>query len=320
MFHLSHRVLSRTNRFRRAAVPHTPSSAALSSIDQSTTATPPSTSTATATADPSNTDETQDPQVFMDTVGETFEQHERAIAQLLSSKHKPFAVIDNFFPHTTIQALRNEAVRLRDNGNFVTSQSERNGVTYEKHNVEAMQLDGGDQYFDAPRLHEYVVQAARSLPSLLSNGDVELDGTFAANKLAVCLGDGASYDKHLDNSGNGDTRKLTALLYLNQPTWEPSLGGEFRLWYDDEKGEENIVDVAPVGGRLIVFFSDSLVHAVMPTGVRTSEDHRYALTVWLPTAKGVSDIEEDRAKEEKHWGNGSTLANEENGENIVKIW
>lgn len=193
-------------------------------------------------------------------------------------------------------------------------------MTYEKHNVEAMQLDGGDQYFDAPRLHEYVVQAARSLPSLLSNGDVELDGAYAANKLAVCMGDGASYDKHLDNSGNGDTRKLTALLYLNQPTWEPSLGGEFRLWYDDEKGEENIVDVAPVGGRLIVFFLDSLVHAVMPTGVRTSEDHRYALTVWLPTAKGVSDIEEDRAKEEKHWGNGSTLANEENGENIVKIW
>ena len=227
MFHLSHRVLSRTNRFRRAAVPRTPSSA-LSSIDQSTTATTRSTSTTAtataATADPSNTDATQDPQVFMDTVGETFVQHEQAIAQLLSSKHRPFAVIDNFFPRTTIQALRNEAVRLRDNGNFVTSQSERNGVTYEKHNVEAMQLDGGDQYFDAPRLHEYVVQAARSLPSLLSNGDVELDGTFAANKLAVCLGDGASYDKHLDNSGNGDTRKLTALLYLNQPTWEPSLG------------------------------------------------------------------------------------------------
>ena len=55
----------------------------------------------------------------------------------------------------------------------------------------------------APRLHEYVVQAARTLPSLLSNGDIDLDGTFAANKLAVCLGDGASYDKHLDNSGQG---------------------------------------------------------------------------------------------------------------------
>ena len=167
---------------------------------------------------------------------------------------------------------------------------------------------------------------------------------------------------------------MTALLYLNHPTWEPTLGGEFRLWYDDEStGEEKIVDIAPKGGRMIVFFSDSLVHAVMPTGIRTSDgrclfvwcnvdatstfvtvgqylmawitfglvliylcsiclfsfnitrprrstDHRYALTVWLPTAKGVGDIEEDRVKEEKHWGDGSTLANEENEEDVVKIW
>ena len=84
----------------------------------------------------------------MDTVDETFLSHEHTIAQLCSSTSPPFAVIDDFFHPSTIQALRTEAVRLRDNGHFVTSQSERNGVTYEKHNVEAMQLDGGDQYFD----------------------------------------------------------------------------------------------------------------------------------------------------------------------------
>jgi hypothetical protein len=64
----------------------------------------------------------------------------------------------------------------------------------------------------APRLHEYVVQAARTLPSLLSNGDIDLDGTYAANKLAVCLGDGASYDKHLDNSGQGCVSKIKYIL------------------------------------------------------------------------------------------------------------
>ena len=56
------------------------------------------------------------------------------------------------------------------------------------------------------------------------------------------------------------------------------------------------------------------------TRQRRSTDHRYALTVWLPTAKGVGDIEEDRVKEEKHWGDGSTLANEEKEEDVVKIW
>ena len=151
MFHLSRRVLTRINSFRR--VPRTPLSASFSSTDQNTidttiTDTTSTTTTTTNTDDTDTTDDTQDPQVFMDTVDETFLSHEHTIAQLCSSTHPPFAVIDDFFEPSTIHALRTEAVRLRDNGHFVTSQSERNGVTYEKHNVEAMQLDGGDQYFD----------------------------------------------------------------------------------------------------------------------------------------------------------------------------
>jgi hypothetical protein len=155
MFHLSRRVLTRINSFRR--VPRTPLSASFSSTDQSTidttitdTTSPTDTDTddTDTTDDTQDTQDTQDPQVFMDTVDETFLSHEHTIAQLCSSTHPPFAVIDDFFEPSTIHALRTEAVRLRDNGHFVTSQSERNGVTYEKHNVEAMQLDGGDQYFD----------------------------------------------------------------------------------------------------------------------------------------------------------------------------
>ena len=146
MFHLSRRVLTRINSFRR--VPRTPLSASFSSTDQSTNDTTTTDNDDTTTHTTDDTQDTQDPQVFMDTVDETFLSHEHTIAQLCSSTHPPFAVIDDFFEPSTIQALRTEAVRLRDNGHFVTSQSERNGVTYEKHNVEAMQLDGGDQYFD----------------------------------------------------------------------------------------------------------------------------------------------------------------------------
>jgi hypothetical protein len=146
MFHLSRRVLTRINSFRR--VPRTPLSASFSSTDQSTNDTTTTDNDDTTTHTTEDIQDTQDPQVFMDTVDETFLSHEHTIAQLCSSTHPPFAVIDDFFEPSTIHALRTEAVRLRDNGHFVTSQSERNGVTYEKHNVEAMQLDGGDQYFD----------------------------------------------------------------------------------------------------------------------------------------------------------------------------
>lgn len=53
-----------------------------------------------------------------------------------------------------------------------------------------------------------------------------LSGDEQTNKLAVCLGDGSYYDKHIDNLGGsnddsaddlGDRRKLTALLYIQPP-------------------------------------------------------------------------------------------------------
>ena len=255
----------------------------------------------------------QEPQVFMDEIDDAFLKVESDIASILS-KNKSWAVIDNFLPPETIATLRREAILLREKGHFVVSESERHGVKYEKKNVEATELDGGEQYYQAPRLHEYVVQAARTLPSLLSNGDVDLDGTVAANKLAVCLGGGSSYDKHLDNSGRGDTRKLTCLLYLNDSNWKSSLGGNFRLWHEKidastgKVSEVQVVDVVPKGGRMIVFFSDALVHAVMPSEACKEEEHRYALTVWLPTANGIVDIEENKEREERHWGPSSVSA------------
>ena len=114
-----------------------------------------------------------------------FEAEPRLVEGVLGSTK--WAVVDDLFSEDTIRTLRKEAVALRNKGYFQASQSERNGHVYEKNNVEAMQLDGDEQYFVAPRLHEYVVQTARSLPGLLNNGDVDVDGNFAADKLAVCL-------------------------------------------------------------------------------------------------------------------------------------
>ena len=122
-----------------------------------------------------------------------------------------------------------------------------------------------------------------------------------------------------------DTRKLTALLYLN-PDWTPKMGGEFRLWADDGNGKEECVEVEPKGGRLLVFFADSLPHSVMPSHLveetnssvgdivdNDEEDvdnqsHRYAITVWLPSARGVADISFDPEKENRHWGAGAISA------------
>jgi len=104
-----------------------------------------------------------------------------------------------------------------------------------------------------------------------------LSSSVASNKLAVCIGDGSYYDKHYDNSGAGDLRKLTVLLYLN-PNWREELGGCFRLFLPDHfvTRQENsqrqqdtdgffFKDIAPLNDRLLVFWSDRIVHSVLPS-------------------------------------------------------
>eukprot|EP00622_Pseudochattonella_farcimen_P007256 FR743197.1.p2 GENE.FR743197.1~~FR743197.1.p2 ORF type:complete len:139 (+),score=14.88 FR743197.1:29-445(+) len=77
------------------------------------------------------------------------------------------------------------------------------------------------------------------------------------------------FQKHVDNTAR-DGRRLTVLCYLN-PDWDPQDGGKLRVL---ECGS-SAVDVAPVGGRLAIFYADKMPHEVLAaTGMR------HALTVW----------------------------------------
>lgn len=124
-------------------------------------------------------------------------------------------------------------------------------------------------------------------------------------------GEGARFARHIDNT-TGDGRRLTVLAYLN-PAWTPEEGGALRLFTDDkdnnnyytddkekyaddtkgknnkendtdvkddkEKGGEangvHAIDVAPLGGRLAMFYSADIPHEVRPTfGMR------HSITLW----------------------------------------
>ena len=115
------------------------------------------------------------------------------------------------------------------------------------------------------------------------------DGTHT-NKLAVVEVNGAGYAKHVDNvmgAGMGDARKLTAIYYLN-PHWDERVGGALRVWdaevvgagADGPPSSDGAARVAPRGDRLVVFWSDALVHDVEPSHIASSADDRWALTVW----------------------------------------
>ena len=235
----------------------------------------------------------------------------RADEMIAGLQSKGWVTIDNFLGPDVCTVYRSEAVGFYTRDEMTISKSTRwdsktnSVVTYEKHNVFATQLNGGDSYYDGPRLHEYVVSLVKSLVPIISIRFPEacLDPLMASNKLAVCTGDGSYYDKHYDNSGGDDLRKLTVLYYLN-PKWRKDMGGAFRIYeskesstsglstslpnnndfnenpletsaisykdsFDIDKAGMNIetTDISPLGDRLLVFWSDRIVHSVQPSQV-----------------------------------------------------
>ena len=228
-------------------------------------------------------------------------------------------VIDNFLGESLLNSIRSEAISLLPK--MVPSQSTRwdedtqTVVAYEKKGVLSMQIEGGSiGYAASPRLVEYIVALTSNLSTKLNRmlpDAYKLSGQEQTNKLAVCLGDGSYYDKHIDNLGGtsdaGDRRKLTALIYLqppnshdgqstfpNEKVEEDPRGGYFRAFDVPEVGD--VTCIAPRGDRLVVFWSDSLVHDVSPSYAPNGDaDRRFALTTWLIADKDTGEIKETDA-------------------------
>ena len=110
------------------------------------------------------------------------------------------------------------------------------------------------------------------------------------------------YRVHLDNcppkdddlywlwrsSREQSDRKLTSILYLNDSGWEDDgkgsgNGGNLRCYLGCDKGDDSgatakgVQDIAPVGGRLVVFLSQNIPHEVLPTAEKRK---RVALSCW----------------------------------------
>jgi 2OG-Fe(II) oxygenase superfamily len=238
--------------------------------------------------------------------------------------------VDNFLGPQLILAMRAEAESLLAaqphavGTSMVPSQSTRwdeetqSVIAYEKVGVLSTQIEGGPEgYAATPRLVEYVVTLTKHLSEKINAivpDDYKLSCTQQTNKLAVCLGGGSKYDKHIDNlgDGQGDRRKMTALLYLQPPGSHDDTadegendvrGGYFRAYDVPEEGQVKVL--APRGDRLLLFWSDSLVHDVSPSFVQDeANDRRWALTVWFVADEGGKIRGTDAKIEQRHFGHG----------------
>ena len=215
----------------------------------------------------------------------------------------------NFIPHEAVVAMRQQAIELRSLGRYEQSWSERivdgKAVRFDKDGVFACEPDGGD-YFAAPDLITYMAILLQTLPGALNGETTTAEADLSASsfnaKLAVTCPGGSKYPLHIDNPQGlvaGDTRKLTCILYLN-PDYKDGDGGELRLLLDN--GDETLekVDLTPLGGRLLLFWSDEIPHEVLPTAPNGRPDDvsldRYALTVWIPTDSAATAIHSARSK------------------------
>lgn len=82
---------------------------------------------------------------------------------------------------------------------------------------------------------------------------------------------GASYARHVDQLQGRNQRVVTLILYLNEG-WEPSAGGELRLFARDGGAR----DIEPIASRLVGFLTDGREHAVLPT-----REDRMSISGWL---------------------------------------
>jgi hypothetical protein len=145
-----------------------------------------------------------------------------------------------------------------------------------------------------------VLQVMASLPVLLAKPfpKLNLHPSNHGHKLAVSIGKGSKYPKHLDNTlrYGQDNRKLTAIYYMN-PEWDPDNGGALRLFHTHpEEGastNEGYMDVAPTGDRLVLFYSDLMVHEVMPCWDEAATARRYTYTMWLTTENPAQIADEE---------------------------
>eukprot|EP00746_Dinoflagellata_sp_MGD_P036910 gnl/MRDRNA2_/MRDRNA2_188673_c0_seq1.p1 gnl/MRDRNA2_/MRDRNA2_188673_c0~~gnl/MRDRNA2_/MRDRNA2_188673_c0_seq1.p1 ORF type:complete len:303 (+),score=56.54 gnl/MRDRNA2_/MRDRNA2_188673_c0_seq1:109-1017(+) len=96
-------------------------------------------------------------------------------------------------------------------------------------------------------------------------------------------GRGAQFRTHVDNP-EGDGRRITAVYYINVD-WQIEDGATLRAWTSGSASHDELVEIAPVADRLVLFDAEKVYHAVTPN---VSEDltpggkgYRCALTLWF---------------------------------------
>lgn len=191
-----------------------------------------------------------------------------------------FGIIDNFIPESTILKLVDEIDALKDQSLMQDAGTGRTSASSSRTVNKTLR---GDMIYwlaetDASAPQQDYFRHLEAL-RLQLNQQLYL-GLFALESHLALYPAGSGYKKHIDrfatvNDGK-PLRQISSILYLNQD-WKDVDGGHLRL-YKTAENDSEYLDILPIGGRLVVFLSDTFYHEVLPA----SRD-RMSLTGWFLT-------------------------------------
>lgn len=188
-----------------------------------------------------------------------------------------YAVIERFFNETEVQALAQQAQALKTQGllhKASTGQSKTLTLASELRGDFIHWLETESQH-QAEQLYLKAMSALQqALNQAFFLGLFELESHFAIYPA------GAGYQKHLDQFIGKQERKISAILYLNQD-WQAEDGGQLRV-YLDNNDDSKTLDIAPTGGKLVVFVSSDFLHEVLP-----AKRERISITGWFRTRSAI---------------------------------
>jgi SM-20-related protein len=199
-----------------------------------------------------------------------------------------FCVMDNFISSANVLALSNEINVLHDGDKM------HQAGTGQKLIAVNSSLRGDSIYW----LNEAVASIAQQvyfeqMEALRVGLNQHLYlGLFSLESHLALYPIGAGYKKHIDRFRSANEslkvdvaiRQISCILYLND-NWLESDGGHLRLYINTLAATENspatlasAINIAPMGGRLVMFLSDTFYHEVLP-----ATRDRKSLTGWFLT-------------------------------------
>ncbi|MBB6327429.1 SM-20-related protein [Algoriphagus iocasae] len=197
-----------------------------------------------------------------------------SISERIASEvyEKSYAIVDDFISEELRVSLLKEQSELLEAGKFrmaAVGKGEKKQVRTEIRNDQVL-------WIDAEHLNKYekqywskVDEVRQAINQRCYLGLKSFEAHFARYPI------GSFYVRHLDQFQQVLYRKITVIIYLND-SWSQEDEGMLRMYLPQEDGSEEILDIQPKGGRLVVFLSGEIPHEVMPT-----KKERISITGWL---------------------------------------